>query len=888
MSLSAGARLGPYEIVAPLGAGGMGEVYRARDTRLGRTVAIKIVSSGLSANDDARRRFEREARAVSSLNHPHICTLFDIGREEGLDYLVMEHLEGETLSQRLARDPLPVDEALRHAIEIAEALDAAHAQGVVHRDLKPGNVMLTRSGAKLLDFGLASLAEIPRDPAADLASAPTRTVEGPHTGEGAIFGTVQYMAPEQLERKAIDARTDIFALGQVIHEMVTGRKAFEGSTSAAVAAAILKTEPPPASQVRAELPYALDHLIGRCLAKNPEDRWRSAHDVALQLRWIRDVRLAPQGASQTAARMVRRARLGWIAAAGAGLVGLALVLAPTLSPRAPAPGAIVRFTVDSPEGATVDEPYWSHPAVSPDGRNLAFVAFAGGQPRLWLRPLDAVAARALPGTEGAIAPFWSPDSRWVAFFTGGLLKKTPVGAGTPQTLCEVAGAAACGSWGSSGTILFAVQEGPEEQNGLYRVSESGGPASMITFQSPAGPDVVRPFFPHFLPDGRRFLWFPESGAFVGIASIDAPKIEPLPDYVPTSQVEYAPPGYLFSVREHTLLAHRFDAATGKVRGEPIHIAENVLGWSNVAASFSVSRNGVVAYRPLVTAARWLAWFDRTGRNLETIGGQAAYFTPRISPDGQRFTVGIDDPRTAIGRVWIYQIPQGNPARLQPEDVDSYSPIWSPDGRDIVLSMPTEGPPSLIRMNLAQKDVEVVVPQNGRLQVACDWSSDGQVIVYSERDPKTGMDLWQVSPTGDRKPEPILQTRFEERGARLSPDSRWLAYVSDESGQFEVYVQPFPGPGERRRVSRAGGSGPRWRGDGKELFYVTPERDVVSVPFNAADTQPAGPPLPLFRVTSKVVDYDVTRDGQRFLIIHDAEAAQPPIHVVVNWEAGISP
>lgn len=886
MTLSAGTRLGPYEITAPLGAGGMGEVYRARDTRLGRTVAIKIVRSDLSTADDLRRRFETEARAISNLNHPHICTLFDVGHEKGVDYLVMEHLEGETLSHRLERGPLPVGEVLRHAMEIAEALDAAHAQGIVHRDLKPGNVMLTESGAKLLDFGLARLrGESIRATSSAVSSLPTESVEEPLTARGMVLGTIHYMAPEQIEGKGIDDRTDIFALGQVIYEMATGRKAFEGSTSAAVAAAILKTEPPSISQVRPDLPPALDHLVHQCLVKNPERRWRSAHDLALQLRWIRDGRLAPDGAAQTTARMARRARLGWIAAAFAGLICLALVLAGTLSPRAPALGPTVRFTVDSPEGATVVEPYWSHPALSPDGRSLAFMAFTSGRPTIWVRPLDGVSSRPLPGTEGGVAPFWSPDGRWIAFFAEGRLKKTQLGSAASQTLCEVPGAAACGSWSRNGTILFCVREAPPGQNGLYRISDSGGATSRIPIRS-AREDA--PFFPHFLPDGRRFLigYADSTGAgVVAVGTLDAPGLEPLADFIPTSRVQYAPPGYLISARENTLVAHRFDAASARVRGEPIPIAENVLQYGD-AASFSVSESGVLAYRPPGTRARWLAWYGRTGRPLETVGGPAAYIAPRISPDGRRFAVVIEDPRTELGRVWIYEIPQGNPARLSDEDIDSYYPIWSPDGRDIALSMPMGGPPNLVLVNLATKNVEVIAPSPDRLQGACDWSSDGRVIAYAERDPKSGIDLWSVSPGGDRRPVPILRTRFQEDEARFSPDSRWITYSSDESGQFEVYIQPFPGPGEKRRVSSAGGSIPCWSGDGKEIFYVTPGRDLMSVPMDGASGLPTGPPRLLFRVTSQVRGYDVSKDGERFLIARDAETSQPPIHVVVNWAAGI--
>jgi Tol biopolymer transport system component len=799
----------------------------------------------------------------------------------------MEHLEGVTFARAIARGQLPVDRVFRYAIQIAEALDVAHTHGVIHRDLKPHNIMLVHSGVKLLDFGLASLQSKSAPARAFASSNATETLEAPLTNEGKILGTVPYMAPEQLEGKSLDARTDIFAFGAVLYEMATGRRAFEGETSAMLAAAILRTEPPPVSEIRPELPTALDHVVADCLAKNPEERWQRARDVALELRWIQRMASAPGGASsRDFARVTRRARLGWIAAAVASLLALSLVLLALLAPRATAPNRTMRFTLQNPSAPPAPEPYWSHPAVSPDGGSVAYVGMAEGTRQLCIRPLDALSSRPLPGTVGASSPFWSADSRFVAFFSDGKLKKIDTTGGTPQIICSAAGPATCGSWSRDGTILFAVWEAPGEE-GLYRVAGAGGEVSKLTVRDTSGHECESPFFPHFLPDGRRFLFVSGEleGGRVYLGSLDSPEAARPIDAVSVSRAEFVPPGYLISVRENTLFAQRFDEKQARVRGEPIALAENVVPWG---ADFSMSQNGVLVYRRVDISPWRLAWFDSTGRNLSAIGDAGDYHGPRISADGQRFAVVINNA-AGLGAVWIYQVPQQTPTRLLPEnEADSYSPVWSPDGREIVFAEARNAPPNVVRARLDGKDTEVVLPAKGHAQFVSDWSADGRTLLYAERDPKTGADIWALPMTGAATPVPILQTRFSEGPARFSPDSRWIAYVSDESGKDEVYVKPFPGPGQKLRVSDSGGRSPNWSGDGRHLFYVVGDNELVAVPIDGAEEIAIGTSRTLFRLSSRIKEYDVTKDGSRFLVIYGAENGEAPIHVVVNWAAGLRP
>jgi Tol biopolymer transport system component len=891
MPLSPGKKLGPYEIVSARGAGGMGEVYRARDTRLDRIVAIKILRTDLSLSDERRRRFEREARTISSMNHPHICALYDVGHDDGVDFLVMQYLEGETLAERLKRGALPFKEALRVAIDITEALESAHRQGIVHRDLKPANVMLTKFGAMLMDFGLARLrsdsaAIAIGDPAATLAQS-----ANPLTGDGRIIGTMRYMAPEQIEGQEADARTDIFAAGLLLYEMVTGRNAFEGKTSPEIIASTLKSEPPPLSHIDSDPSGSLDRIIRHCIAKKPEDRWQSAHDLALALKWISEA--SPAKSARAGTPLLHRAWVGWSAAALLGIAALLLAFAPRLFRRAPSAKQVVRFSIQAPGGAIVDEPFWSYPVISPDGRMVAFIAHTGGKSELWLRPLDALEAKALSETEGALAPFWSPDSRWIGFFADGHLKKIPAAGGSPQPICDVGGLITCGSWSRNDTILFTLDESQEEE-GLYQVSAAGGPATKVQLRPEDNKKIRWSAFPHFLPDGNRFLlvdFTVQDSLRLILGTLESPSEASARSLGPLlSRVQYDPSGYLLAVRENTLVAQPFDLSSASFQGEPIPFIENVANFAGAAARFSISQNGVLLYQSKQGALSQLEWFDRTGRPLGTLGGPSHYMDLEISPDEQRLAVAIAEPGTGAGDIWIFPLPEGNPTRLTSDPSDDFAPIWSPDGRELAFSSSREGTPSLYRMRLGENEFKVLVPNNNHLQTAYDWLPDQ--LVYGDRDPHTGTDIWRITFEQDAKPVPLVRSRFREGQGTVSPNGRWIAYASNESGRFEIYIQPFSSSGtagEKRRISSFGGLTPKWRGDGKEIFYF----DLSDAPaLMAAAVDPfsgkaAGPPRPLFQlrtqVRTQVQAYDVADDGERFLINHSTSAGETPaMNIVVNW------
>jgi eukaryotic-like serine/threonine-protein kinase len=896
MSLAPGSKLGPYEIISSVASGGMGEVYRARDTRLGRIVAIKVLRADLSAKHDLRKRFEREARAVSSLSHPHICGLYDVGHENGVDFLVLELLEGETLADRLRRGALPLDQALRLGVEISTALESAHRRGVVHRDVKPGNIMLTKFGAKILDFGLASLKTgAGHATPTSLSLAPTEAL--PLTAEAAVVGTVPYLSPEQIEGKEADARSDVFAAGVVLYEALTGRRPFGGPTSAVVMAAILKTAPPSISQLEPGAPRALDHVVERCLAKNPDDRWQSAHDIAIELEWIRDAAIATDTAPP-ARRPARRERLAWSLAAAAAVIALALATLLARSSRSPVPQAPIRFSLNVPEGTKVaGEPFWSHPSISPDGRQVAFLADSEGTRALWVRRLDAPSAERLRGTEEALAPFWSPDSRSIGFFAGTKLKTIAASGGATRSLCDVPGPAATGEWGRDGTILFAVGEAPGH-DGLYRVPESGGaPVRMPIRDEESQQEIGLAVFPSFLPDGKRFLFLDVKSATSGViylGSLDTSTARALfraggEGQWLDSQAEFALPGYILGVKENTLVVHPFDAASARLVGSPVPLVEGVAQFA-LAGAFSASQNGALVYLPAGGEGSRLSWFDRSGRAINSVGAPSEYSDVCLSPDGGRAAVGIADPRTGLEDIWIFRFPEGTPTRLTMNPWNHMSPIWSPDGREIVFSASGDGPPHLFRMILSEKEARELVAANGHVQWAEDWSPDGRTVMYVDRDPSKGSDIWTVNVEGDGEPIPLVQTRFNERGAQFSPNGRGIAYVSDESGRPEVYVQPYPGPGEKRRISSAGGMRPRWRRDGREIFYLDPEAEpgLMSVPVDPLTADPLEPPKLLFRVFARVRDYDVSTDGQRFLVNYDQQQAGARIvaDVVVNWTAGV--
>ncbi|HEY3202416.1 MAG TPA: protein kinase [Thermoanaerobaculia bacterium] len=881
--METGARLGPYEILSPLGAGGMGEVYRARDTRLERTVAVKVLPQHLSSSPEVRQRFEREAKTISQLSHPHICALYDVGHHDGTDYLVMEYIEGETLADRIARGALPMNLALRYGVQIAEALDTAHRRGIVHRDLKPGNVMLTKSGVKLLDFGLARAMA----PASDLTSAVTK---GPElTQEGAILGTVSYMAPEQLEGREADARTDNFALGATLYEMVTGQKAFTGSTRASVISAILRDEPRPISHALPSAPPGLDRVITTCLAKNPEERWQCAGDVGLQL-----ARIAQGGtdAPRAAIRSLSSSPRWLIGLAAAGLLAAAFAALSPLRRPSSAPPAAVRFTIHPPPGTRF---IWTRVqnlfAVSPDGRRLVFAARrADGRDSLWVRSLAEASAVSLAGTEGAAAPFWSHDSRFVAFFAEDKLKKVDASGGPPVTLCDAPPGFPTGSWGRGHSILFADGAGAS-----FSVVEDGGGTPKVVLKPDPSRQEATIGWPSFLPDGRHFLYVGRSGAekqtYVRLASVDGGATAPLVRNC--SRAQYAPAGstggtgYLLYARDGSLMAQPFDDRTMRLVRDPVPAGLEI--WQNVligTGPFSASDNGVLASRGNGSPAR-LVWLDRAGRETGSLESSAGFDLVNLSSDSRRVLVTRVNPRTGTHEVWIGDVSRSVLTRLDLGDDEYLLPIWSPDGTRLALSVGSlRHPPLLSLLPLRGRSPVALLPP-GAVQFAEAWSPDGRFLLYAIRSgEQTG--LWIVNLDGRREPRLLLTGVFEPvppAHAQFSPDGRWIAFSSAESGRSEVYVTSFPEPGERVRVSVSGGSRPRWRRDARELFYVSGDNEMTATRIRLASSDvQIGAPQRLFRIDpAGWRDYDVTGDGDRFLVVVNVPAADADvIAVTTNW------
>jgi Tol biopolymer transport system component/predicted Ser/Thr protein kinase len=884
MAIEVGARLGPYEIEEAIGAGGMGEVYRARDTRLERMVAIKVLAPHLAESPEHRQRLEREAKAVSSLSHPHICPLYDVGHEDGVDFLVMEFIEGETLADRLARGPLPIEEVLRFGIQIADALEKAHKQGIVHRDLKPGNVMLTADGTKLLDFGLAR-ADAGSD-SSDASLTVSPTVSKPLTAAGTIIGTYQYMAPEQLEGKTADARTDIFALGAVLYEMATGRRAFLAETQASLIGAIMHEQPQPVSAIQPMTPPAFDRVIQSCLAKDPEERWQTAHDVKLQLQWIEEGGSVVGLPAPVAARRKSRERLAWIAFAVA--VAAAAVFAVGYVRRTPAPLLQTRFEIaPPPELATVGSP-----RISPDGRLLAFRGIdTNGNAQLWLRPMNSVETRPLAGSEGARAdarPIWSPDSRYVAFFVGDKLKKVPVAGGPAQTICDANGAD--GSWSTAGEILY---DG-EATAPLMLVPAAGGIAKPeVSLEDLEG--VTSLGWPEFLPDGEQFIFLAdqlEDDTRVMIQSLGSDEGRVL--MTSDSRVQYVEPGYLVYVLNGMLVAHPFDADAGTLIGDPLPLADSI-GVSDVGlADFSASHDGTLAYRAGQTGARKLLWRDRSGRELGQVGEPAEYRTTWFSPDGQRVAVSVIDPDGANIDLWIHDLDRGVASRFTFDGGYDGSPLWSPDGSRIVFSSSrSEGNDALYWKDASGAGAAELLLQAEEDIYPSDWSRDGSVLAFNVRSTDTGWDIWALPMDGSGEPFPVLQSEFSEVRASFSPDRRWMVYNSNESGDMEIYVTQFPGPGGKWQVSTNGGTEPRWSADGSEIFYLDSSESLVTVPVSTGNTFKAGMPETLFDGGLFPYvgrnRYLVTDDGQRFLMLSPIGGESiRPISVVLNWNAGLEP
>ena len=883
MTIASGTKLGPYEIVGAIGAGGMGEVYKATDTRLERTVAIKVLPSHVSNNPQVRERFDREARTISKLNHPHICTLHDVGRENGVDFLVMEHIEGETLAERLEKGALPLEQALQHGIEIADALDKAHRQGVVHRDLKPGNIMLTKSGAKLLDFGLAKMSAPGSGP--DLSSLPTE--QKSLTQPGAILGTFQYMAPEQLEGKEADARTDIFAFGAVAYEMVTGRRAFEGKSQASLIGAILKDNPPPLSTLQSMSPPLLDHVIRRCLAKEPDDRWQAASDVMRELKWIGEAGEAPVETTAVTRPSALRRMLPWLAALGLLFVGAGLGKWTTDPSRRPE--RVVRSVIPPPEGATFHLHHTGPgPAVlSPDGRNVAFSARdAGGAVRLYVRPLDSDDARVLVGTEGAQYPFWSPNSASIGFFANEQLMRIDVAGGAPMTVSRAFDGKG-GSWGPGGQILFA----PNSRTPIHYVSEVGGESIAITeFNDERGEDSHR--HPRFLPDGRRFLYlaripgnnFENSAVMVG--SLDDGEDELL---LRSAAAAAHVSGHLLFVRAGTLLAQRFDPARLELTGDAVPIAEDVrLISGNAYAVYSAQEKTLLYQRGQESIGGRLEWFVRDGSSLGYLGDRAIYGHVSISPDGEHAAVVIGDMNSASFDVWVYEIARNLPTRVTFDPRAEHAPVWHPDGTSLAFASNRKGPFNLYRKSVFESSESELLLESETAKFPTSWSPDGQLLAFDQSTDETRGDLWVLPLAGDRQPYSFIQTRFQETTGTFSPDGNWMAYVSDKSGQQEVYVTSFPEPGRSWRISTDGGDWPAWRQDGQEILYTDHDGRVRSVAVRPQDgTLEVGEATPLFGITRTRFGrvFWPTSDATKFLVITQGDAPPPgPLKLVTNWTA----
>ena len=878
MPRAAHTRFGPYEILAPLGAGGMGEVFRARDTRLDRTVAIKICTGCFT------ERFEREARAISSLNHPHICALYDIGREDTVEFLVMEYLEGESLEARLHKGPLPIEEALQIAVQIASALDAAHRRGMVHRDLKPGNVMLTRSGAKLLDFGLAKMNEPAELSNTDVTQL---TLHRPITAEGTILGTLQYMSPEQLEGKPADTRSDIFSFGAVLYEMITGRKGFSGSSQASLIAAVMTTAPPPVSSIQPMASPALDRVVGKCLAKSPDDRWQTAGDLLSELEWIAETGSDAGVPAPVAAKRRSRERMWQLAGGVAAVLLLAAGVWIVLHPRNEVgPPAMVRFQIPVPDKLN----FFPHqlPAVSPDGQRIAFAASAtNSDDRLFIRPLNAATATEIPIPGSVGFPFWSPDGQQIAFFSGGILQRVDLAGGPPVTICDCK-AGRGGTWNRDGVILFP------SFGSLFRVSAAGGDAKPL---HPLVQGETAQIWPEFLPDGKHYLYLSLGDApyrqGIYAASLDSNDRTFI--VATNTNAVYLLSGQLLFTSGSILMAQSFDLQSLKLSGQPHPVADHIeLGNTIKIASFAASPSGVVVWRHAKpTALSALQWFNRSGKKLSVVGETADYSNPALSPDDSKLAICIRDPQTGTRDIWIFDLVRGGKTRLTFDPADDIGPIWSPDGTRIAFTSDRSGQRDIYwKPSDGSAPEELLVGGKKFPENVEDWSRDGKYLIYSKTLAHATLRVLPLA--GDRKPVVYLDAGFYTQGSQFSPNGRWVAYDSNPSGKAEVYVQEFnldpSQPRGKWQISTAGGELPRWRRDGKELYYhYGTQYFAVDVKTDGPTFQ-AGIPKPLFEAhavgntESGGSPYVVTSDGKQFLVLAATGEKEPssPIDVVVNW------
>jgi eukaryotic-like serine/threonine-protein kinase len=857
-----------YRITAKLGEGGMGEVYRATDTKLNRDVAIKILPEAFAQDHDRMARFTREAQVLASLNHPNIAAIY--GVEERA--LVMELVDGPMLSERIARGPIPLEEATPIIEQLIDALEYAHEKGVVHRDLKPANIKITPEGrVKVLDFGLAK-ALAGETAVADPASSPTLTMRA--TMAGVIMGTAGYMSPEQARGQSVDKRADIWAFGVVVYEILTGRPLFGGPTVSDTLAAVLKEEP--AWEL---VPDPMRHLVRTCLVKDARRRMRDIGDARL---------LMNETPAAQQVQAARRRVLPWVA-----VTVLIAVIAAALTALhfrdTPQEAAPIRFQIQAP-----DKTSFEGFALSPDGRQLAFVALeTTGRRSVWLRPLASLIAHELPGTEGAVFPFWSPDSRFIGFSVPGKLKKVYVGASGPapvQTICETPGYVLGASWNQQGTILFGTPGGAP--GNLFHVPQSGGTPAALRLSG---------LFPSFLPDGRHFLYY--SGVGHGVPSVRLA----MPDGNERTMVEggmqfarYAPPasrsekGHLLFTREGALVAQPMDPVRFELTGEAVPLVEQIAVRRGSSFS-SVSMNGVLAYMTGIFGSTPLVWFDREGKPQPLEGAPGFYSGLALSADGTRAALTKTDMQTSQTDIWLLDLAHGVPTRFTDDPTNDAYPVWSPDGKRLVFGSLRNGPGDLYQKQAGGAAKEQALLKTALQKGGLDWSDDGRFLLYNVLDPKSKFDLWVLPLEGAQKPAPFVAKPYNETQGQFSPGpvgTRWIAYTSDDSGQFEIYVEPFPAGTDRFRISSGGGTQPRWRRDGKELYYIAPDRKLMAVEVKTTPRFEHGVPKPLF--DSHILSFGTSVgeirwapavDGKRFLFItRGEELASSPITVVVNWQA----
>jgi len=879
VSLAPGTKLGRYEIRSKIGEGGMGEVYRAYDEAMHRDVAIKVLPAALTNDKDRLARFEQEAQTAGSLNHPNILVIHHIETHDGAPYIVSELLDGETLRDRMGGVALAQRKGIDYALQVAQGLAAAHEKGIIHRDLKPENIFVTKDGrVKILDFGLAKLAGT--DGSHTQTEVPTRRV---NTDPGMVMGTIGYMSPEQLRGQAADHRSDIFSFGAILYEMLSGRRAFRGESTADTISAILREEPPDLSSTNRNINPALERVVNHCLEKNPEERFNSARDLAFAL----EAASGPSTTSSDTATILtklpptkadRRAILPWAIAAALLITSAALALL-YFWPR-PTDKRAISFAIEIPDKASDI----GDMAVSPDGRLIVFEASIDGKAVLFLRSLESIDLKRLPGTEDAYLPFWSPDSHYIGFFADNKLKKIDVNGSSTQTICDSGGSSG-GTWNSEGVILFSSQGQP-----LRRVAAAGGAPTVAL---PLEPKAIQHDYPLFLPDGNHFLYCswdgnPSSTDFY-VGALDGTRREL---FTVNSNVSYTAPGYLLFARDNTLMAQAFDASKLALSGDPFPVLEHVAfdGGSSFSY-FSVAASGTIVFRKSTDNARQLIWIDRSGKQIAAAGPPGSYNDIMLSPDGERAAMQKIDG--ANSDIWIMDLVRGVPLRFTFAETSEDNPSWSPDGKYLIYtSTNAANHTTFFRKNASGGgNEEKIYETDAATDDGTEWSSDGKNVLLEQGTPNTLQDIWVLPLDGSGSAHALLNSQFSEYHPRFSPDGRWFAYVSNESGRAEVYVQTFPLSGGKWQVSTAGGAQPHWRRDGKELYFIAPDRKLMAVDVKLGQTFEMGTPKPLFQTQVSSFGspnrYDVSADGQKFLVNSTVQdTSHAPLVVILNWAPGI--